>query len=151
MNMTAKDENQNESRVPHQWMIKECPIYNQEYSDCTSIRARLHQWFVFGQLVDCGQWKRDSLNCCRWVEEKDVNAAKELIESEKKRRKERLLAHYRNNVWTKRKSPPENWNAPLPDEIQKEYESTYLYVKSKEMKGEAPPTFDPNMSFCTIM
>lgn len=75
----------------------------------------------------------------------------ELVESEKKRRKDRIISHYNNNVWTKRKEPPENWNAPLPEYLQKEYEGSYLYLKSKEMKGEIPPSFDPNVKFCTIL
>jgi len=35
-------------------------------------------------------------------------AQDELVESEKKRRIERLLPHYQNDVWEKKEEPPEN-------------------------------------------
>lgn len=65
----------------------------------------------------------------------------------------RLKPHYSNDVWTRRKSPPENWNSPLPEHIQKEYEASYLNVKSKEMRGEISPQIDPPFpsSFCILM
>lgn len=62
---------------------------------------------------------------------------KEIIESETTRRKERLGAHYANNIWKRRTSPPEDWAKPLPDFIAKDYDRTYLGIKAKEMKGES--------------
>lgn len=62
---------------------------------------------------------------------------------------ERLRAHYRNDVWEKRDNPPDDWNKPLPEHMQKEYETTYLYAKSKEGNGELGPT--DMSSFCSIM
>ncbi|XP_050304988.1 UPF0545 protein C22orf39 homolog [Anthonomus grandis grandis] len=140
---------ENNPEIQDDWLIRKCAVYDEEYKDCTSIRARLNQLFIFGKTLDCGQWKRDSINCYKWLEG-DVKAGEELVHSEKQRRKERLGAHYKNDVWTKRKSPPENWASPLPEYIQKEYENSYLNVKSKEMKGEVPPSFDPHFQ-CTIL
>lgn len=57
-----------------------------------------------------------------------------LIESEKQRRMERLYAHYQNDVWEKREKPPENWNTPLPEWMQKEFENSYLHIRNQEMK-----------------
>ncbi|KAJ8966451.1 hypothetical protein NQ317_003197 [Molorchus minor] len=62
-----------------------------------------------------------------------------------------MLAHYQNDIWEKRKSPPEDWNKPLPEYLQKEYENSYLNVKSKELRGEIPSSFDPTFKFCTIL
>ncbi|CAH1100485.1 unnamed protein product [Psylliodes chrysocephalus] len=149
-NDNNKEETKEQPKVEDQWLIRRCFIYDEEYSDCTSIRARFHQYFVHGKSIDCSQWKKDSVNCYKWEERQDVKAANELIQSEKQRRKERLLPHYSNNVWTRRKSPPENWNDPLPEYITKDYEHSYLNIKSKEMKGEIPPSFDVNYK-CSIM
>lgn len=74
-----------------------------------------------------------------------------MIESERKRRRERLLAHYNNDVWEKRKEPPKDWNKPLPEELQKDYENSYLNIKSKELKGEIPKSFDTSDFRCSIM
>ncbi|XP_023030129.1 synaptic plasticity regulator PANTS [Leptinotarsa decemlineata] len=138
-------------KVEDEWMIRRCAVYDDEYSDCTSFKARFNQYFIFGKTLDCTQWKKDSINCYKWKDNQDLKAANELIESEKNRRKERLLPHYMNDVWEKRKAPPEDWNKPLPEYLQKEYEYTYLNVKSKEMKGEIPPSFDMNVPYCTVM
>lgn len=76
----------------------------------------------------------------------------EVIHNEKLRRKERLMSQINNDVWEKRSSPPENWNAPLPDYILKNYTNTYLNLKSMELKGErvkTPDIFVP--SLCTIL
>lgn len=94
------------------------------------------QYFVSGDTLDCGSWEHDFENCVKFEEEKDEEAAKKIIESEKERRKDRMKGHFGNNVWKKRGQPPEDWNKPLPDHISKSYENSYLDVKNKEMKGE---------------
>lgn len=75
----------------------------------------------------------------------------ELIASENKRRMQRLLPHYKNDVWTKRKEPPENWNCPLPEHLCEEYKGSYLEIKSKEMNEKIPATFDRSIGYCTIL
>lgn len=132
--------------------IRPCKIYDEEYSDCTSIKARFQQHFVYGKSLDCGQWKRDFENCIKYEQSQDLTAARELIESEKLRRMERFKAHYQNDVWTKRKSPPEGWNRPLPEAIQKAYENSYLSAKAKELRGEKVEPHDLDTgSSCSIM
>lgn len=74
---------------------------------------------------------------------------KEVIASEKNRRLERLRPHYTNDVWEKRASPPADWNKPLPEYMQEEYEATYLNLKAKELRGEIESTEDSR--FCIIM
>lgn len=77
------------------------------------------------------------------------DAQNELIESEKRRRLERLLPHVQNDVWERRERPPEDWNAPLPEWMQKQFENTYLQIRSEEMKrGEKTSMLD---SKCTIL
>lgn len=73
----------------------------------------------------------------------------ELIESEKQRRFARLSANYANDVWERRKEPPKNWNAPLPEWMQKEFENSYLHIRNEEMKrGKEVSALD---SKCTIL
>lgn len=50
--------------------------------------------------------------------------------------KERLKASYGNDVWERRKKPPEDWNAPLPKWIEEENKNTYLYIKKEQKKGK---------------
>lgn len=49
-------------------------IYKAEYDDCTSIRARFNQYFIFGETLDCNQWKTDYLNCYEWEKHKSEKA-----------------------------------------------------------------------------
>lgn len=125
-----------------------------EYKDCRSIKARFQQYFVHGDSLDCSSWEHDFEDCVRFEENGDQKAAKNIIVNEEKRRKERIKAHYENTVWKKRTSPPEDWNKPLPEKLQKEYENSFLDLKSKEMKGipisqEASDSMQP--SRCLIM
>ncbi|KYN04986.1 PREDICTED: UPF0545 protein C22orf39 homolog [Cyphomyrmex costatus] len=117
-----------------EWMIRPCMMYKDEYDDCTSIKARFHQYFIFGKTVDCDQWKIDYRNCYQWEKHKSEEAYDSLIKSEKQRRHNRLHAHYQNDIWERREKPPENWNTSLPEWMQKEFENSYLHIRSKEMK-----------------
>ncbi|XP_018318817.1 UPF0545 protein C22orf39 homolog isoform X2 [Agrilus planipennis] len=135
-----ENEKNNETNLDREWMIRDCDIYSDEYSDCTSIKARFHQYFVFGTTLDCSQWKRDCDNCWKW---------KELIKSECNRHLERLRNHYANDVWEKRSSPPEDWEKPLPEHMIQEYEHSFLHLKAKEMRGDIPS--ESVSKYCSIM
>lgn len=131
--------------------IRPCFLYKDEYSDCTSIKARFHQYFIHGETIDCSQWKADHKNCQKWEDKQDLQAATEVIKSEERRRLERLKAHYGNTVWTKRTSPPEEWNAPLPAWLEERSKGTYLDLKAKELRGEKVDDPDAGKGFCSIM
>lgn len=38
------------------------------------VRARLHQYFIFGERVDCSQWKKDYENCIEFRHKKNTKA-----------------------------------------------------------------------------
>lgn len=56
------------------FQVRPCEMYKEEYSECTSIKARFHQYFIFGKSVDCSQWKRDFQNCVHWRDEQNSDA-----------------------------------------------------------------------------
>jgi len=142
-------EKKEEKEDLYEWMLRPCVIYKDEYDDCTSIRARFNQYFIFGQTLNCDQWKTDYHNCYQWQKNKSREAYDELIKSEKKHRLERLLPHYQNNVWEKREKPPENWNTPLPEWMQKQFEKSYLSIRNQEMKENKEDSMLSTK--CTIM
>jgi len=49
-------------------------VYKDEYDDCTSIKARFHQYFIFGETLDCNQWNVDYHNCYQWQKHKSEEA-----------------------------------------------------------------------------
>jgi len=50
------------------------------------------------------------------------------------RRYNRLAPHFKNDVWEHRSSPPEDWNKPLPKDMQNKLKDTYLDFKAQEYK-----------------
>ncbi|KAM3963080.1 synaptic plasticity regulator PANTS [Aphomia sociella] len=147
VNNTKSDDSNTEIILEDKWLIRECDLYKDEYKECTSFKGRFQQYFVYGETIDCNQWKKDYDNCCKWEDSKDEKAAEALINSEKARRLDRLRAHYRNDIWKKRESPPVDWNKPLPEWMAKRDENTYLAQKAKDLKeGKVD-----NDSFCSIM
>lgn len=136
--------------------LRPCFMYKEEYSDCKSIQARFHQYFIHGDSVDCLQWKRDFDNCERFeADPSDLNAVKEVLDSEANRRTNRLRAHYQNNTWTKRDAPPADWAKPLPEWLVEKNKNTYLAVKATEMNevemSSGRPGFKEERTLCVIM
>jgi len=144
----AKEEKEPAPRE-YEWMIRPCMVYKDEYDECCSVKARFHQYFIFGKSLDCNQWKTDYHNCYQWQKHKSEEAYDELIKSEKERRIQRLRSHLQNDVWEKREKPPENWNDPLPEWMQKEFENSYLHIRNKEMKEGTEVSFLDTR--CTIL
>lgn len=77
--------------------VRPCMIYKDEYDDCTSVKARFHQYFIFGETLDCSQWKTDYRNCYQWQKHKSEEAYV--------RRLPRAFRRWR--VWMYRKVIPE--------------------------------------------
>ncbi|XP_055859360.1 UPF0545 protein C22orf39 homolog [Episyrphus balteatus] len=145
------DSNNNNKDLKDAWAIRPCNMYKEEYSDCTSIKARFHQYFVHGESVDCSQWLTDYENCVRYKDSNcnDIKAGAAVVQSEEERRQKRLKAHYANTTWKKRQSPPEDWAKPLPEWLAKKNENTYLEVKANEIAGAIPEAADS--SYCLVM
>ncbi|KAK8785583.1 synaptic plasticity regulator PANTS [Amblyomma americanum] len=122
----------NEGIPQNAWMVRPCEWYSEEHADCKGIRGKFHQYFVHGTTLDCSQWQKDYENCMLWRNKKDLNALKAVVESEEKRKHDRLKASYDNDVWELRSKPPENWNAPLPDWLNKKFENSYLGLSTKQ-------------------
>nr|XP_053656079.1 UPF0545 protein C22orf39 homolog [Cherax quadricarinatus] len=116
------------------WLVRPCERYKEEYKDCRSIKAKFHQYFIHGETKDCSNWQADYDHCLQYRKYKDLESLTSVIKSEMKRRQERLKGHYTNTVWDKRESPPDDWNKPLPEYLQKTQEGSYLALKSKEQK-----------------
>lgn len=69
-----------------------------------------------------------------------------MVQSEKNKRIRRWKSFYENNVWESRKTPPENWNDPLPDYIaNRKTKSTFKETVEELNEGSK------NNSFCSIM
>ncbi|KAF7988776.1 hypothetical protein HCN44_007086 [Aphidius gifuensis] len=144
------DKTDNLKNRDSEWMLRACRVYKEEYDDCTSFRGRFQQNFVYGEKLDCSQWKTDYDNCKKWKKTDDDDAYTELVASEKKRRLERLRPHYQNNVWEKREEPPKDWNAPLPDYLVQRNNNTFLALKQADIENNRE-TSDMLIPGCVIL
>jgi hypothetical protein len=61
------------------FQIRPCEMYKDEYKDCTNFKSRFHQYFIYGETLDCVQWKKDLDNCERWVENQNIKSRVYLI------------------------------------------------------------------------
>ncbi|GFS39153.1 uncharacterized protein NPIL_558741 [Nephila pilipes] len=133
------------------WKVRPCHWYKEEYKDCQSIKAKFHQFFVYGETIDCSQWKDDYQNCMQFRKKKDLKFLESVIESENQRQKERTKTIEQNDVWVYRTSPPETWNSPMPKWMQ-ENKKDSLLSETQNMLNEG---IDPTPIFtgfsCTIM
>ncbi|BFZ18793.1 hypothetical protein BsWGS_21832 [Bradybaena similaris] len=98
------------------WLIRPCEIYKEEYKDCKAFLSRLYQHYIDGQKSNCAVWLTDFENCMKFRNNKDLQAAEAVLESERQRRKIRLQNAMANDVWEYRKAPPSEWFAPLDSE-----------------------------------
>ena len=48
----------------------------------------------------------------------------------------RLRDHFDNDVWKKRKCPPQDWAKPLPDWLKEKSDDSYLAIYMKEKEEE---------------
>lgn len=77
-----------------------------------------------------------------------------------------MKAHFDNDTWTKRTSPPPDWSKPLPAFMEERNKNSYLAIKNEELKaqeeqakrdaaaiaaGEKVQVSEPKSSFCTFM
>jgi len=122
------------------WMLRHCDSYREELKSCKSIRGRFHQFYVHGKALDCSEWENSFDDCKAWNSHADEPAARRVIQREKVRIGKRLKAHYDNDVWEKRQSPPPDWQKPLPKWIQEKNENSFFEVYAKEKTKEENAT-----------
>lgn len=65
------------------------------------------------------------------------------------KRNNRYKAFYANNVWENRKTPPENWNVPLPEFIAIRRKNTSLKDSVDDYSEDL--SFADDSSSCSIM
>ena len=113
------------------YLVRPCERYKELYKSCKSIRGRMHQYYVYGELFDCSEHKRHFKSCLSYRKTNDIDLLKPIIQWEKKMIETRLKACLENPVWEVRDSPPKDFNDPLPDFIQKRKSWSKLKAKDR--------------------
>lgn len=105
--------------------VRDCLDYEIEYKKCRSLRGKFHQYFIFGELLDCTHYKKKWKNCNKCMEN-DFKACADLIRDENELREKRIKNHLANDVWEKREKPPSDWNKELPEWLKERQKYSYL-------------------------
>ncbi|KAF0311314.1 UPF0545 protein C22orf39 [Amphibalanus amphitrite] len=121
-----------ESLPAEAWLVRSCEQFEAELKECRRPKGRFHQYFIHGELADCSQWREDVANCYRWRRKADPEAMAALVESERARRDARLAAHRANTVWESRPAPPDGWNGPLPEHLERKRQDSFLHRMQTE-------------------
>jgi len=128
--------------------IRKCECYESELKACRAPTARLHQYYVHGESQDCEQWKLNLEDCKKWRDNEDEEAVKRIIGREDVRLAWRWKGHLANDVWEKRKEPPQDWNRPLPEHLADAAEESFLRIYRERMeKGEELMTKEDRMNY----
>lgn len=111
-------------------LVRPCERYQELYKSCKSIRGRLHQYYVYGELFDCTQHYERFLACKKFRETKDIAFLDPVIQWEKTLISERLQRAESNPVWQYRTSPPADFEGPLPEFIRKKQDRSIFTGQS---------------------
>lgn len=100
-------------------LVRPCERYKEMYSSCRSVRHRFHQYYVYGELLDCNIYS-GLYNSC--IDFRNTNESKHLdsiIEWERNFFNTRLNTVKQNTTWKPRTEPPKEFDKPLPRHLEK--------------------------------
>lgn len=105
-------------------LVRPCERYKEMYSSCKSIRHRFHQYYVYGELLDCNIYSNLYSCCMDFRKTRDERCLDPIIEWENNFFKTRLQTVKQNKVWKPRDNPPKEFDAPLPAHLIKLHENS---------------------------
>lgn len=111
-------------------MVRPCERYKELYDMCRSIKARLHQYYVYGDKTDCKPHFDNFCHCLNYRESKNPDDLDSIIEWEQNYYSSRRKTVTQNVVWNIRDTPPDDFNRPLPEFIIKRHAES-LFKKNK--------------------
>lgn len=117
-------------------LVRPCERYREMYKDCSSIRSRIQQYYVFGDLTDCSQHTNNYDNCNKYRKTKNPDLLQPIIAWEENFIYKRLGAAQANPVWETRESPPSDFDGPLPEFIEKLHKKSLFKKFNNLLKTE---------------
>ncbi len=126
-----------------------CDHYEYEFNMCSSFMNKVNNYYR-GVESDpdrtCESYKNLFLDCVSYERNPGQNfdALLRLKAYEKQMLEKRRQSAENNDVWTKRTSPPSDWNAPLPDWCMERLKQTVWYKKQENNKPASTGNQDGN-------
>lgn len=100
-------------------LVRPCERYKEMYSSCRSIRHRFHQYYVYGELLDCKIYSNLYNSCIEFRNKKEEKCLEPIIEWERNYFYTRMQTVNQNKTWVSRTEPPKDFEAPLPAYLEK--------------------------------
>lgn len=100
-------------------LIRPCERYMELYRSCKSILSRIHQYYVYGETLDCSPHVNNYNACLSFRKSKDVSLLDTIISWEKDFINIRMKTVEQNKAWKMRETPPADFDGPLPEFIVK--------------------------------
>lgn len=105
-------------------LVRPCERYKEMYKACKSIKHRVHQYYVYGELLDCNIYNDLHNHCMNYRKKRDEILLDPIIDWERNFILTRLKTETQNKVWELRDKPPEDFDAPLPEYLQKLHQNS---------------------------
>lgn len=112
-------------------LVRPCERYKELLKSCRSIKGRIHQYYVYGELFDCTPIDDNYKACLDYRRTKDSNVLVKIIEWEKDLITTRINAERQNATWQFRDTPPDDFNAPLPEFLAKRQAESLFKASDK--------------------
>lgn len=100
-------------------LVRPCERYKELLKSCKSVKGRLHQYYVYGELFDCNDLKQNYQSCLDYRKTKNIDELDPIIKWETCLINARTKATLANPTWEFRDTPPEDFDGPLPEFIRK--------------------------------
>lgn len=114
-----------------------CEHYIYEFKQCSSLKGKLYNYYRGEQPeYDCKYYEELYTNCLAYKRYPNENfqLLLKLNQYENNLMKKRIDSIKQNDVWELRKSPPADWNSPLPDWAAERLKDTYWHKSSSTKK-----------------
>lgn len=96
------------------YLVRPCERYKELYSTCSSWVARIQQYYVYGEKLDCNPHYDNYKACMKYRKTKNANLLDPVIKWEENMILVRNKSVELNTVWQLRDKPPKNFSDPLP-------------------------------------
>lgn len=112
-------------------LVRPCERYKEMYNSCKSIKSKIYQYYVYGESLDCSQHLDNYDSCKKFRKTGDTNLLDSIIEWEKNLIMTRLKTVEQNKTWDLRTSPPQDFEAPLPEHLAARQKKSLFYTIEK--------------------
>lgn len=113
-------------------LVRPCERYKELYNSCSSIKSRLYQLYIYGETIDCNQHYENYQTCLNYRKTKDLRILDKIIEWERNLIQIRLNTVAQNKAWELRTDPPHDFEAPLPEFIEKNKAKYTFFTRDNE-------------------